>query len=73
MRLGHMSERGLCELCKKNLLGGDQKTKLDLCENYVLGKQHRLNFTATQHSTKEVLEYVHSDLWGPVEVPTFFP
>ncbi|KAK0586137.1 hypothetical protein LWI29_001641 [Acer saccharum] len=41
MRLGHMSERGVLELSKRDLLNGDQ-----------------------------ILEYVHSDLWGPSKVPT---
>ncbi|TXG60444.1 hypothetical protein EZV62_015017 [Acer yangbiense] len=33
-----------------------------------LGKQHRLSFSIAQHTTKEVLEYIHSDLWGPAKV-----
>ncbi|TXG73297.1 hypothetical protein EZV62_001876 [Acer yangbiense] len=70
MRLGHMSERGLCELSKKHLLGGDQVTKLDFYENCVLGKQHKLSFTTAQHNTKEVTEYAHSNLWRPAKVPT---
>ena len=32
MRLGHVSERGLVELVKHNLLGGDQVEKLKFCE-----------------------------------------
>ncbi|TXG53283.1 hypothetical protein EZV62_022452 [Acer yangbiense] len=34
------------------------------------GKQHRLSFTAAHHNTKKVLEYFHSDFWGPGKVPT---
>ena len=45
MRFGYMSERRLCELSKKNLLGGDQIAKLDFCKNCVLEIQHRLSFT----------------------------
>ncbi|KAK4841553.1 hypothetical protein QYF36_006375 [Acer negundo] len=69
-RLGHMSERGLNELSKQNLLNGDSVNKLEFCENCVLGKQHRLIFSTAQHNTKEILQYVHSDLWGPSKVPT---
>ncbi|TXG54163.1 hypothetical protein EZV62_019419 [Acer yangbiense] len=31
---------------------------------------NRLSFTLTQHTTKQVLEYIHSNLWGPAKVPT---
>ncbi|TXG60237.1 hypothetical protein EZV62_014810 [Acer yangbiense] len=69
-RFGHMSERGLSELSKQNLLNGDNVNKLEFCENCVLGKQHRLSFSTAQHNTKKILKYVHSDLWGPSKVPT---
>ena len=38
MRLGHVSERGLVELGKQNLLGGDKVEKLEFCESCVFGK-----------------------------------
>ncbi|KAK0574737.1 hypothetical protein LWI29_028298 [Acer saccharum] len=38
MRLSHMSERGILELSKRDLLNGDQVNKLDFCKNRVLGK-----------------------------------
>ncbi|XP_059671098.1 uncharacterized protein LOC132316642 [Cornus florida] len=38
MRLGHMSERGLTELSKRGLLGGEKTGKLDFCEHCVFGK-----------------------------------
>jgi hypothetical protein len=38
MRLGHMSERGMLELHKKNLLKGVKTCKLDFCKFCVLGK-----------------------------------
>ncbi|TXG53987.1 hypothetical protein EZV62_019243 [Acer yangbiense] len=69
-RLGHMSEKGLGELSKQNLLDGDQVNKIEFCENYILGKQHRLSFSTAQHTSKQTLEYIHSDLWGPAKVPT---
>ncbi|KAK0608121.1 hypothetical protein LWI29_025797 [Acer saccharum] len=70
MRLGNMSERGILELSKRNLLNGDQVNKLDFCECCVLGKQHRISFNTAQHTSKQILEYVHSNLWGPSKVPT---
>ncbi|KAK0579981.1 hypothetical protein LWI29_034466 [Acer saccharum] len=45
VRLGHMSERGVLELSKRDLLNEDQVSKLDFCENCVLGKQHRISFS----------------------------
>ncbi|TXG73199.1 hypothetical protein EZV62_001778 [Acer yangbiense] len=62
MRLGHMSERGILELSKRNLLNGDQVNKLEFRECCVLGKQHRISFSTAQHTSKQILEYVHSDL-----------
>jgi hypothetical protein len=66
MRLGHMSERGMLELHKKNLLKGVKTCKLDFCKFCVLGKQNRVQFKRTTHKTEDILDYVHSDVWGPV-------
>jgi len=68
MRLGHMSEKGLCELHKQGLLKGVKSCKLDFCKYCVFGKQHRIRFKTAIHKTKEILEYVHSDVWGPAQV-----
>lgn len=38
MQLGHMSERGIIELSKKSLFGGQRIGKLDFCEHCVFGK-----------------------------------
>lgn len=38
MRLGHMGERGMLELHKRNLLRGVKSCKLDFCKFCVLGK-----------------------------------
>ena len=42
MRLGHMSERGMVELHKRNLLKGIKTCKLNFCKYCVLGKQNRV-------------------------------
>ncbi|GKA80773.1 retrovirus-related pol polyprotein from transposon TNT 1-94 [Tanacetum coccineum] len=42
--------------------------KLDFCENYVLGKSHRVSFSVGRHTTQGVIDYVHSDLWDPSQV-----
>ncbi|GJU26159.1 retrovirus-related pol polyprotein from transposon TNT 1-94 [Tanacetum coccineum] len=67
-RLGHISEAGLQVLEKQGLFGKESLGKLDFCENYVLGKSHRVRFGVGRHITQGVIDYVHSDLWGPSQV-----
>ena len=62
LRLGHVSERGLHELEKQNLLGGDKLDKLEFCDHCVLGKSHRISFGTGIHVSSRPFEYVHSDL-----------
>jgi hypothetical protein len=66
MRLGHMSEQGMLELHKRNLLKGVKTCKLNLYKFYVLGKHNRVQFKTAAHKTEGILDYVHSDVWGPV-------
>jgi hypothetical protein len=70
LRLGHVSEKGLVELEKQNLLNGDKLNKLELCENCVLGKSHRVKFGTGMHVSNRPFEYVHADLCGPSRVKT---
>jgi hypothetical protein len=62
MRLGQMSERGMLDLHKKNLLKGIKTCKLDFCKFCVLGKQNWVKFKTATHKTKDILDYVHSDV-----------
>ena len=64
-RLGHISERGLIELGKQNLLCGDKVEKLDFCEHCVYGKTCRVKFGTGQQRTKGTLDYIQADLWDP--------
>ncbi|KAG8503427.1 hypothetical protein CXB51_001333 [Gossypium anomalum] len=68
MRLGHMSENGMVELSKRGLLDGQGICKLNFYEHYVFEKQKRVRFTKGIHNTKGMLEYIHSDLWGPSRI-----
>jgi hypothetical protein len=70
MRLGHMSELGLVVLSKRGLLDGHSISKLDFCEHCVFRKHKRVKFNTTTHSSKGILDYVHSDLWGPSRKPS---
>ncbi|KAK3038599.1 hypothetical protein RJ639_027262 [Escallonia herrerae] len=65
-RLGHLSEGGMLELHKRKLLQGVKSCKLDFCKFCVFGKQKRVSFKAASHTSKGVLDYIHSDVWGPI-------
>ena len=69
-RLGHMSEQGLHELCKRGLLDDHSISKLKFCEHCVFGKHKRVSFNISTHKSKGILDYVHSDLWGPSRKPS---
>ncbi|KAH9743695.1 hypothetical protein KPL70_003390 [Citrus sinensis] len=70
MRLAHMSEKGLKELSKHGLLGTDQISALEFCEKCVFGKATRQKFNPGKQETKNTLDYIHPDLWGPSQVPS---
>jgi hypothetical protein len=61
-----MSELGMLELHKRNLLKGVKMCKLDLCKFCVLGKQNWVQFKTATHKTEGILDYVHYDVWGLV-------
>ena len=71
MRLGHMSEKGLKVLSSKGLLGDQGIEKLEFCEHCIFGKQKHVSFSSATHRTNGVLDYIHSDLWGPSRAPSF--
>ena len=49
------------------LLKGTKTCKLNFCEHCVVGKKTRVKFGTANHDTREILEYVHSDVWGPTK------
>ncbi|GKE71609.1 hypothetical protein Tco_1529681, partial [Tanacetum coccineum] len=53
--LGHISEAGLHELEKREVLGNKGLGKLEFCENYVLGKSTRLSFGREATTTASYL------------------
>ena len=67
-RLGHMSEKGLQILAKKNNIPFAKGTILDPCDYCLLGKQHRVSFSSKSTKKSEILELVYSDVCGPIEV-----
>ena len=47
------------------MIDGVHHSKLGFCEECVLGKQTKISFGIGEHKAKAVLEYVHTDVWGP--------
>ena len=68
MHLGHAGEKSLQSLIKQGLLKGAKSCKLGFCEHCVYGKQTRVKFQSAIHNTKGILDYVHTDVWGPAKV-----
>lgn len=65
-----MSVKGLEELDRQGLLCGHKINSLEFCENCIFGKADRAKFPKGVHISKCISEYVHSDLWGPAQVPS---
>jgi hypothetical protein len=70
--LGHIGEKGLQLLHGKGMVEGMSNYSLDfdLCEHYVYGKQNRVRFPSGAMRTEGILQLVHSDVFGPVSVPS---
>ena len=67
MRLGHAGEKSLQTLAMQGLLKGAKTCKLDFCEQCVLGKKKRVKFGTAIHNTEGILDYIHTDVWGPTK------
>jgi hypothetical protein len=64
-RLSLMSEHGMTESIKRELLDGCNMGKLEFCEHDIFGEHKRVKFNVSVHTTtKGILDYMHSDLWG---------
>ncbi|WJZ89426.1 hypothetical protein VitviT2T_008647 [Vitis vinifera] len=60
-----MSENEMAELTRRGLLNGQSISTLVFYKHCIFGKQKRVKFIKGIHSTKETLDYIHFDLWGP--------
>ena len=65
MRLGHAGGKSLKTLASQGLLKGLKHCVMDFCEHCVKGKHTRVKFGTAIHNTEGILDYVHSDVWGP--------
>ena len=57
-------------MSKRGLLDGCNIGKVDFCEHCIFGKHKRVRFNTSVHTTEGILDYVHSDLWGPSSKPS---
>eukprot|EP00253_Pinus_taeda_P007441 PITA_07441 len=71
-RLGHIGEKGLRILHGKGMVASMSNSSLDFdfCENCVYGKQNRVSFPSSDKRVKQILGLVHSDVFGPMKVPS---
>ncbi|GKE71302.1 retrovirus-related pol polyprotein from transposon TNT 1-94, partial [Tanacetum coccineum] len=69
-RLGHMSEKGMSILSKKNVLSGVHDINLKKCSHCLAGKQTRRAFKSPSFRTENILDLVHSDVCGPMKTKT---
>ncbi|GJT74862.1 putative RNA-directed DNA polymerase [Tanacetum coccineum] len=70
-RLGHMSEKGMSILSKKNVLSGVHDINLKKCSHCLAGKQTRRAFKSRpSFRTENILDLVHSDVCGPMKTKT---
>ena len=74
-RYGHLNMNDINKLFKSDLVIGmkaKMKNQIDAaenCESCALGKMHRLPYPKqTQHRSKNILEMIHTDLCGPMQV-----
>jgi transposase InsO family protein len=73
-RLGHLSMRAVKQLFKKNMVQGitlsnkHLNSDPSLCECCIRGKMQRTPLPKSSSRNREVLDLVHSDLWGPAPV-----
>ena len=44
--------------------------KLSFCEHFVVDKSTRQSFQKADHNTKDILDYIYSNLWGPSQTPS---
>ena len=68
-RLGHMSLKNMELLVKEVFIPKTEVGKLEFCEGCVLGKSYKQSFPTAKHTSKGILEYVHSNLWGYPSTP----
>lgn len=63
-----MIQRGMEEFHRRKFLKGLHEYKLDFYRYCVMGKQTRVRFNTAEQKSQCMLDYIHSDMCGPLEV-----
>ncbi|CAL8165963.1 unnamed protein product [Prunus armeniaca] len=73
MRYGHLNQRSLQLLHKKDMVVGlpSIQSEKAICEGCIFGKFHRLPFSQSTWKARAPLELVHEDICGPTRTPSF--
>ena len=70
-RLGHMSEKGLQALSRRNALPDFKGMRLNPCVDCLAGKQHRVSFASPNVPRKPVLlDRIYLDVCSPLKTKT---
>ena len=71
-RSGHIGEKGPQSLQGKGMVKAmsNCNSNFDLCEHCLYGMQNQVKFPSSATRAKEILESIHSDVFGLVIVPS---
>jgi hypothetical protein len=73
-RLCHLNFDNLVSISKMKRVGGLPKLKKPdnvICKQCQLGKMTKSSFKSKTHNSKDILELVHTDLCGPIDVQSY--
>ena len=65
-RLGHINKNRITRLVNEGLLDLGDCESLPTCESCLLGKMTKSPFTGKGERAKELLELIHTDVYGPM-------
>ena len=70
--MGHIGEKGLHTLYKKGMVQGIPNCSMgfDFCEHCIYGKHNCVSFPIGATRSKGALDLIHSDVFGPVPIPS---
>jgi hypothetical protein len=69
-RLGHVGVKCMKKLHSDGILGSLDFDSFDTCESCLMGKMTRTPFTRFVERATNLLGIIHTDVYGPVSVPT---
>jgi hypothetical protein len=69
-RLGHIGVKRMKKLHSDGLLESLDYESFETCEPCLMGKMTRTPFSGSMERATELLEIIHTDVCGPMSVPT---